>query len=298
MKFPATLASAIALAALAVPAHAQIDPSRFGLEIQPVFRRYTDNGDGTFTATDNGTSLFVNALLGPARVRLELRYRITVSGSTTGSYVDGGTTYSSGGLASTSVNIRLNEALNPGATIAPAPIGLNAGNTGTGYANPDVSVDPGSGFGLYAPWRTGSIPAGPTFGGNNGTVASPILIQNILPLATGAPDQRSGTTAAAAARSWSFYALDITIPQTYESATGFQVITFTVQRGDANGTPAPFLFFPRVGTANQSSAITGTGPFTTGPSATLTIQSSIFPAPGAGATVALGAALATRRRRR
>jgi hypothetical protein len=179
-----------------------------------------------------------------------------------------------------------------------APIGVNAGNTGSGFTNPDAGVDPGSGFGLYAPWRTGVIPADQSFAGNNGILTPNTVITNVLPLATGAPDQRSGTTTASAARFWSLYAFDIMLPANYNTgnATDTQTITIATERGVSNGTPAPFLFFPRVGTANQSAAIQAGGSWTGG-SVTLTIRGVAVPAPASAALLGVGGLVAARRRR-
>jgi hypothetical protein len=288
--------SALTLAAAAGAASAQVDPTRFGIEVTPVLRTYTDNGDGTLTATDRPSGFTVDTRSGASTVRLELRYRITVSGSATGAYTVGSSTYSSGGLASTSVNINMSTPLSAGASLSTAPIGNNAGagggpNTGSGFSNPDAGIDPGSGFGMYAPWRTGVVPPDDSFGGNNG-VRIANTIDNILPLATSAPDQRS----TGPSRTWSVYAVDLDLPANYltPDPSGMQVITFSVVRGVSNGTPAPFLFFPRINNSNSSTAIEGLGQYSTG-SVTLTIIG--VPAPASAALLGVGGLVAARRRR-
>jgi hypothetical protein len=296
------LVSALALAAIAGAAQGQIDPTRFGIDISPMFRTYSDNMDGTFTAMDVGTNYTVNTRTssggGATTVRLELRYAITVSGSTTGSYTSGGSTFASGGLAATSVNVAWNNPLSAGTTLATAAIGGNGGagsgpNTGNGFSNPDGGIDPGSGYGMYAPWRTGVFPTDQTFSGNNGTRIGN-TIDNILPLTTGAPDQRSS---ASTTRRWSFYAFNINLPANYATdASGQQVVTFQIVRGISNGTPAPFLFFPRINGANGSAAIEGAGSYTVG-SATLTILGAPIPAPASAALLGVGGLVAARRRR-
>jgi hypothetical protein len=291
------LAAALALAG---SAHAQIDPSRFGLELVPVWRQYSDNGDGTLTAADlPGTGVIADTRLpGASRLfRLEIRYRITVSSSTTGSYTAGGSTFSSGGLASTSVNIRLSRA-SAGLGLSPGPLGSSGTNTNSGYVNPDPNIDPGAGFGIYGPFRAGIIPTDNTFGGNNGTPVGTV-IENILPLATSAPNQRSGDTAASAARYWAVYSMDFFVPAGYGNTIPLdEVISVTLERGTSNGVPAPFLFYPRVNGVNATSPLEGTGPYTTGGGVTLTILGGIFPTPGTASAFALAGIVAARRRRR
>jgi hypothetical protein len=98
-------------------------------------------------------------------------------------------------------------------------------------------------------------------------------------------------------RFWTLYAFDILIPRNYVSgnATDTQVVTIAVPRGVSNGTPAPFLFFPRVGGANESTAIEGGGGWTGG-SVTLSIRVFV-PAPASPVALVVGAGWALRRRR-
>jgi hypothetical protein len=295
------LAAALALTAagaLAGSAHAQIDPSRFGLELMPVWRRYADHGDGTFAVSDlPGTAVTAITRSFPGvRLRLEIRYRITVSGSTTGSYTDGTTTYASGGLCSTSFNVRLSRG-SAGLQLATGPIGPAGGNTGTGYFNPVPNLDTGGGFGVYGPFRTGVFPPDNSFGGSNGTLVG-TTVQNIVPLNAAAPDQRSGNTAASAARFWPLYSMDFVVPAGYgNTIASDEVIEISLERASSPGGLVPVPFFPRIDGANATSPILATGAYSAGPTMILTITGGTFPTPGTASAFALAGVLAARRQR-
>lgn len=289
-----TCVPALAVAVCAGSSLAQIDQSRFNLNVTPVLRTYADNHDGTFTASDVSGPLSIdtsnpNPLA--RTVRLELRYNISVTGSATGTYQGPASgsdptlvTYQSAGLASAACNLLFSKAV-ASSWIAPAPIGGNV-NANPGYANPDPNVDPGAGYGVYSPWRTGVLSE--LFGNNNNGQLSSTQITNILPITTSSPNQPSSQIA----RSWSFYAIDFIIPQGW---SGSDSVTFSVGRStNGSGVAAPWLFFPRTNNATTN-AIQGQGMFTGG---AVTINFTALPAPGAGATLALGGLAAARRRRR
>lgn len=282
--------SALALVATAGSAFGQLDPARFRLDLFLQGRTYSNTTAGTSTDATNATSPIgpinsATATLEQRTIRLEIRYRITVLQPNTpnsGSYTSGGTTYLSSGLSSASLNLASSRTLNVG-DLKAAQVSSDA-NAAAQPTNPDTLDLSDGTLGLYTAFRTGvfaDVPAGTGLGNNNGTF-SPAGLANILPIATGAPGQRSNLNSNG--NLWSVYAVDFVIPQNAPAGTW----TFNLSQNPGS----EWLFFPRTG-ASDGVGITGLGGITFGPGVSITI----VPAPGAAALLGLGGLVAARRRR-
>lgn len=287
--------SAAMVAGLAGSAFGQIDPTRFQLELGLVGRAYSSISPGTSeVATDISSPLSVSSTGADPNtrtVRLEIRYRIVVTNSTTGNYTSGGSTFASAGLSSVSLDLTSTRALSATGDLHAAQISTQA--VANSYANPDTLDLTDGNLGMYNPFRTGvfaDVPPGTGLGSSNGTYAATGLT-NILPIATSAPGQRSdvtgGPSGLANGRIWGLFAVDFTVPQNAPAGS----YTFHLQQ---NAGSLDWLFFPRTGTANASAAINGTGGVTfTNSSFTV----NVVPAPASVALLGLGGLVAARRRR-